>query len=88
MVKRLDRSADGLYHVNGKTYKKLSGSRPEVMHGKAYRTSGNLLKSDLFYKKGEIKSKLVSQKARKQKHLGKYQKTAKDRGKPFKKSEK
>jgi hypothetical protein len=89
MVKRLDRGADGLYHVKGKTYKNLSGKRPQVWHGNAYKTSGGLVKADLMKNPwGKIVARHVSQKARKQNHLGKYRKTSKDRGKPFEPSEK
>ena len=38
---------DNLYHIDGKTYKTLTGSREEVYNGIVYRTSGLLIKSDL-----------------------------------------
>ena len=45
---------------------KTEGTRAEVMHGTAQRTSGGLTKSDLKYNKsGRIVSKKVSQQAKK-----------------------
>ena len=38
------RAADGLYHISGKTYKHLNGSRVEVHHQTAYQTPGGLTK--------------------------------------------
>ena len=50
---------------------KRIGSRAEVYHGKALKTSGNLKKKDLFKDKhGCIKSKKASNRARKNKNLG------------------
>tara|TARA_Y100000389_G_C17095482_1_gene333346 strand:- start:128 stop:472 length:345 start_codon:yes stop_codon:yes gene_type:complete len=48
MVKRINKGSDGLYHVKGKTYKVLKGSRAEVWHDTAFKTSGNLEKSELI----------------------------------------
>ena len=45
------KGSDGKYHIRGKTYKRLIGSRAEVMHGTAYKTSGNLTKEQLKYNK-------------------------------------
>ena len=47
MVKRHDKGSDGKYHINGKTYPMLEGSRAQVMHGTAYKTPGGLTKSHL-----------------------------------------
>ena len=73
MVKRIKKGADGKYHIGGKTYKLLVGSRAQVMHGTAYKTSysGNALKEgDLKYNKsGKIVSKRMSATAKKQKRL-------------------
>lgn len=56
-MKRIDRSSDGLYHVNGKTYKHLIGSRKQVWMGSAYKTDGQLVRSDfLMNKNGRIVS--------------------------------
>lgn len=51
---------------------KTVGSRAEVMHGTAKKTSGGLTKGDLTYNKwGSIVSKKKAALARKQDHLGK-----------------
>ena len=51
---------------------KTEGSRAEVMHGKAVRTSGGLTKKELKYnKQGRIVSKKKSQIAKKDKRLEK-----------------
>lgn len=56
-MKRIDRSSDGLYHVNGKTYKHLIGSRKQVWMGSAYKTDGQLVRSDfIMNKNGRIVS--------------------------------
>lgn len=51
MVKKIMKNSDGKYHVHGKTYDMLIGSRAQVGHGTAYKTSGGLTKSDLFKNK-------------------------------------
>jgi hypothetical protein len=51
MVKKTMRSSDGKYHVHGKVYDALVGSRAQVGHNSAYKTSGGLTKSDLFKNK-------------------------------------
>jgi hypothetical protein len=52
------RSADGLYHIHGHTFEMLVGSRAQVLHGTAYKTSGGLTKADLLQNKnGRIVSK-------------------------------
>lgn len=57
---------------------KTEGSRAEVMHGTAKRTSGGLEKKDLKYNKwGSIVSKKKSEQAKKSKHLEKAGWTAK-----------
>ena len=72
MAKKLMRGSDGLYHKNGRTYKKNRGSRPEVMHGTAYQTMGELLKKDLMYNKHKrIVSRKKHTKAKKEKRLEK-----------------
>lgn len=69
MVKRHDKAADGKYHVKGKKYDLLEGSRAQVMHETAYKTAGGLTKNDLKMHKGRIVSKKKSQLAKTQKHL-------------------
>ena len=51
---------------------KTIGSRAEVMHSTAKKTSGGLTKKDLFYKKGRIVSRKASAAGKKSiKHLKK-----------------
>lgn len=64
------KSADGLYHIKGKTYSLLEGSRQQVGHGTAYKTSGNLTSDDLFKNtRGRWVSKKKSASAKKEKRL-------------------
>ena len=57
-MKRIAKSSDGLYHINNKTYKKCFGSRQDVWNENAYKTTGELIKSDLIInKEGKIISK-------------------------------
>lgn len=42
---------NGNYFISGKSYKILTGSRAQVFHGTAYKTTGGLTKSDLFENK-------------------------------------
>jgi hypothetical protein len=69
MGKRHDKNTDGKYHINGKTYDLLEGSRAQVWHGTAYKTSGGLTKGNLKMKRGRIVSVTKSNLARTQKHL-------------------
>ena len=69
---------DGLYHIKNKKTKKLEkfpklvGSRPEVMHKNAYKTSGNKTFADFKYNKhGRIVSVAQSRLAKKNRHLAK-----------------
>ena len=50
-MKRPMRHDDGHYHIDGNTFKELFGSRVQVWNGNAYKTLGNLTKSQLFYNK-------------------------------------
>ena len=56
------------------------GSRAQVWNGNAKKTSGGLTKKDLFRKKGRIRSKKASQKAKRNQNL-------KNAGWTFKKGE-
>lgn len=77
MVKRCDRSDDGYYHMHGKKYEMLEGSRAQVWHGTAYKTPGNLTKSQLvFNKHGRIVSAKKHVTAKKENRLRKYGYTA------------
>jgi hypothetical protein len=56
--------------VNGKKYDSLIGSRAQVMHGTAYKTSGGLKKTNLIMNKaGRIVSKKKHETAKKEKRL-------------------
>jgi hypothetical protein len=72
MVKKHMRADDGMYHVKGKKYQTLIGSRPMVWHGNAYKTKGDLVKSDfLMNKHGRIVSQKKHKSAKKDKRLEK-----------------
>jgi len=78
MTKRPHRSADGAYHINGKKFKELFGSRQQVMNGTAYKTAGELTKSHLMMNKwGRIVSRKKHATAKKEKRLMKHGYTAK-----------
>ena len=51
MTKRPQRQADGLYHIDGKKFKFLFGSRAQVFHETAYKTMGLLTKRDIVARK-------------------------------------
>ena len=64
------RSADGKYHIGGKTYEELEGSRAQVWHETAYHTSGGLTKARLMKNRhGRIVSRAKHHSAKKQKRL-------------------
>jgi hypothetical protein len=44
MVKRHSKGADHKYHINGKTFEQLVGSRAQVFHGTAFKTSSSAVK--------------------------------------------
>lgn len=73
-MKRPVRSSDdGLYHIKGKTYPELFGSRTQVMNKTAYKTSGELTKKDLLMNKwGRIVSAKKHATAKKEKRLEKH----------------
>ena len=67
------KSSDGKYHVHGKSYDMLIGSRAQVGHATAYKTSGGLTKSDLFKNKHDRYVSLKKHNtAKKEKRLEKY----------------
>tara|TARA_A100001388_G_C28734770_1_gene483546 strand:- start:715 stop:1041 length:327 start_codon:yes stop_codon:yes gene_type:complete len=73
MTKRVKRSPDGKYHVAGKKYTILKGSRAQVWHETAYKTAGGLRKSDLVMNKlGRVVSSKKHQTAKKEKRLEKH----------------
>ena len=72
MVKRVQKHEDGTYHIHGKKFDALEGSRAQVMHGTAYKTSGGLTKSHLVMNKhGRIVSAAKHRTAKKEKRLEK-----------------
>jgi hypothetical protein len=72
MTKKHMKSDDGMYHIKGQKYAMLIGSRAQVMHGTAYKTKGNLIKSHLmFNKRGHVVSKKVYTRAKREKRLEK-----------------
>lgn len=67
---RFTKSANGKYMVSGKSYEMLTGTRAQVWHGTAYKTSGELNKNDLFQTKaGRIVSKAKHFTAKKENRL-------------------
>ena len=73
MTKRVHKSADGKYHVGGKAYDQLIGSRAQVWHGTAYKTPGGLKRHELTMNKWKrIVSKKKQKTARKEKRLQKH----------------
>jgi hypothetical protein len=63
MVKRAHKSDDGMYHIKGKKFQMLVGSRAQVMHETAFKTTGGLTKKQLKKNKhGKIVSRAKSSK--------------------------
>lgn len=61
---------DGMYTIDGKKFTFLEGSRQQVGHGTAYRTSGDLTQKDLIKNiRGRWVSKKKSTTAKKEKRL-------------------
>ena len=72
------KGADGKYHINGKVFEKLIGSRAQVWHGTAKKTSGGLTKAALMKNKhGRIVSRKKHNTAKREKRLLKHGYTAK-----------
>ena len=60
----------GKYNISGSTFSQLMGTRAQVWHGTAYKTSGGLTKKDLFQNKaGRIVSKHKHASAKKDNRL-------------------
>ena len=73
MTHNHSKSSDGKYHISGKVYEILIGTRAQVWHGTAYKTSGGLTKSDLFQNKnGRIVSKAKHASAKREMRLLKH----------------
>ena len=67
---RYPKTPSGHYLINGHKYEMLEGSRAQVMHEKAYKTSGELKKSDLLQNKnGRIVSRVKHTTAKREKRL-------------------
>ena len=72
-MKKPYRQADGFYHVDGKLYKTLFGSREQVMNGSVHKTTGGLTKADLVMNKwGRIVSAKKFKTAKKEMRLQKH----------------
>jgi len=72
-MKRPVRNEEGVYEIHGKSYPELFGSRQKVFNGNAYKTAGNLTKSNLMMNKwGRIVSAKKHATAKKEKRLQKY----------------
>jgi hypothetical protein len=70
---KFSRSANGKYVVHGKSFEVLIGTRAQVWHGTAYKTSGGLTKSHLMKNQaGRIVSKAKHISAKKEMRLEKY----------------
>lgn len=72
-MKKPYRQSDGLYHVDGKTYETLFGSREQVHNGTVYKTTGGLTKKDILMNKwGRLVSANKFKSAKKEMRLQKY----------------
>ena len=89
MTKRAHRHSDGKFHIAGKTYAELVGSRTQVWHGTAYKTAGGLTRKKLHKNKhGRYVSKSKYLSAKREKRLEKAGfKPKKGTFKAFKKSD-
>ena len=78
MVKRHHRSSDGLYHIHGRRYKHLRGSRIQVFRQSAYETEGGLKKHELLRNKhGRIVSRRKHRTAKRE-HGSRFRKAGYD----------
>jgi hypothetical protein len=67
---RFTKTASGKYVVSGHSYEMLIGSRAQVWHGTAYKTTGGLTKAHLLKNKcGHIVSRSKHTTAKKEKRL-------------------
>ena len=70
---RYSKTSSGKYNIKGHTYEMLVGSRAQVYHGTAYKTSGGLCKSDLLQNKnGRVVSRKKHGTATREKRLLKH----------------
>jgi hypothetical protein len=64
---------DGKYHINGEVFELLLGTRAQVWHKTAYKTTGGLRKMDLIQtNKGRIVSKSKHTTAKREQRLLKH----------------
>lgn len=69
-MKRPVRGENGAYHIKGKDYPELFGSRTQVMNKTAYKTTGGLTLADLVMNRwGRIVSAKKYATAKKEKRL-------------------
>lgn len=67
---KFSRTSTGKYSVSGKSFDVLIGTRAQVWHGTAYKTTGGLTKSDIMKNKsGRIVSKAKHHSAKRDKRL-------------------
>ena len=72
MTKKHMKGTDGKYHINGKKFDLLEGSRAQVWHETAYKTPGGLTRSHLLMNKhGRVVSVKKHNTAKKEKRLEK-----------------
>ncbi len=72
-MKKHMKSDDGKYHIKGKKFEILEGSRAQVWHGTAYKTPGGLTRDKLLYNKhGRIVSRKKHATAKREKRLEKH----------------
>jgi hypothetical protein len=76
MTKRVQKNSDGKYHVKGRKYNQLVGSRAEVWHGTAYKTCYGkhcLTRADMLQNKhGRLVSRKKHNTAKREKRLEKH----------------
>jgi hypothetical protein len=67
---RYTKNSHGHYLIHGHKYEMLEGSRAQVLHGTAYKTSGGLKKNEIMMNKnGRIVSRKKHMTAKKEKRL-------------------
>jgi hypothetical protein len=67
---RFSRSSSGKYIVSGKSFEMLIGTRAQVWHGTAYKTTGGLTKNNIMQNKnGRIVSRSKHASAKKERRL-------------------
>jgi len=70
IMTKFTRTSNGKYMVSGKSFENLIGTRAQVWHGTAFKTSGGLTKNDLMQNKsGRIVSKAKHNTAKREQRL-------------------